>query len=74
MYICNSCRLDGMAECEENTVQAGDAANGLSGCGYDTVSARLPRLYAQDQKYSSGFCPNCALEKGTMFPELVSEY
>lgn len=74
MYICNSCRIDGTAECMENTVPAGDAANGLSGCGYEHAAARLPRLYAADQRYSSGFCPDCALQKGTLFPELVSVY
>ncbi|MBO4383995.1 MAG: spore coat associated protein CotJA [Clostridia bacterium] len=74
MYICNSCRIDGTAECFENTVAAGDAAKGLAGCGYETAAAKLPRLIAENQRYSSGLCPDCALEKGTMFPELVSVY
>ena len=74
MYICNSCRINGTAGCEDEVVSAGEVSSGLSVCGYETAKARLPRLIAADQRYSSGFCPNCALEKGTMFPELVSEY
>lgn len=74
MYICNSCRLNCDAESDGTTVPAGGAANGLSVCGYESAEMRLPRLYAADQRYSSGFCPNHALMKGTAFPELVSEY
>ena len=74
MYICSSCRLNGAAECEGETVEAGYVTNGLSVCGYETAKSRLPRLDPADQRYSSGFCPNCALDRGTMFPELVSEY
>ena len=74
MYICNSCRLNGEAECGGETVRAGDAPAGLSACGYESAAVRLPRVTAAEQIYSEGFCPNCALKKGTMFPELVSEY
>ena len=74
MYICTSCRLNGMTDCGGETVQAGGVTGGLSVCGYETAAAQLPKLFAAEQRYSSGFCPNCALEKGTMFPELVSEY
>ncbi|MCR5808688.1 MAG: spore coat associated protein CotJA [Clostridiales bacterium] len=73
MYICDSCRVNG-AECSGTTVPAGGVSVGLSVCGYETVRMQLPKLIAVDQNYSSGLCPGCALEKGTMFPELVSEY
>ncbi|MBO4562589.1 MAG: spore coat associated protein CotJA [Clostridia bacterium] len=74
MYICNSCRVNGMAECDGTTVPAGSASAGLSACGYITAAVRLPRLTAAEQDYTAGFCPECALAKGTMFPELASEY
>ncbi len=74
MYICNSCRMNGMAECEDDVVSAGEVSSGLAACGYETATMRLPKLVALDQRYEAGFCPNCALEKGTLFPELVSEY
>ena len=74
MYICNSCRMNGMADCEDEVVPAGEVSSGLAACGYETVSLRLPKLVAVDQRYEAGFCPNCALEKGTFFPELVSVY
>ena len=74
MYICNSCRLDGSSECDLTTVSAGDVSVGLTICGYEPSVVRLPKLIAVDQNYTSGLCPNCAISKGTMFPELVSEY
>lgn len=73
MYMCNSCRLSA-AERDCASVPAGEVAAGLGSCGFETPGQTLPRLTAADQVYSSGFCPGCALEKGTMFPELVSEY
>lgn len=74
MYICNSCRINGRAECDGDVISAGEVSSGLSVCGYETAAAKLPKLAAADQRYSAGFCPNCALEKGTLFPELVSDY
>ncbi len=74
MFECDSCRLNGYCEGGSTTVNAGEAAVDLGLCGYETASVKLPRIYAADQKYSSGLCPGIALEKGTMFPELVSEY
>lgn len=74
MYVCNSCRISGEAELNGAVVPAGGVEHGLSACGYEAAVMKLPRLIAVDQNYNAGFCPNCALEKGTMFPELVSEY
>ncbi len=74
MYICNSCRLDGMAEDKMMTVPAGEAGTGLAACGYEPASMRLPSLTAKDQVYSAGLCPCNALEEGSMFPELIREY
>ncbi|MBO4848129.1 MAG: hypothetical protein J5586_03150 [Clostridia bacterium] len=74
MYICNSCRLNGLSDCDGTTVPAGGVSAGLSACGYGTAQQLLPKLTAVDQIYSAGLCPDCALTKGTMFPELVREY
>ena len=69
-----SCSLCGPRDCQSTTVPAGEAAVNLAVCGWETTKKRLPRLTAAEQIYSSGLCPSCALEKGTLFPELVSEY
>lgn len=74
MYVCSTCRLDGKAECDFSAVNAGEAAYGLSMCGYEPAAIKLPRLTAADQNYSAGLCPNCAISSGTMFPELIDEY
>lgn len=69
-----SCSLCGPRDCQATTVPAGEAAVNLAVCGYETTLKRLPRLVAAEQIYSAGLCPACSLEKGTLFPELVSEY
>ena len=73
MFECSSCRfsLDGEGF---TTVAAGEVSAGLAACGYETTAAKLPRVFAADQYYSAGLCPGMSLEKGTMFPERVSEY
>ncbi|MBQ1632968.1 MAG: spore coat associated protein CotJA [Clostridia bacterium] len=40
---------------------------GNGGCALATV-------YFPNQVYRAGFCPCEALSRGTLFPELVSEY
>ncbi|MBQ6077166.1 MAG: spore coat associated protein CotJA [Clostridia bacterium] len=40
---------------------------GAGGCALATV-------YFPTQVYRAGFCPCEALSRGTLFPELVSEY
>ncbi len=40
---------------------------GIEGCALATV-------YFPNQVYRAGFCPCEALARGTLFPELVSEY
>lgn len=69
-----SCSLCGSRDCMGTTVPAGEVAVSLAGCGYETAMQRLPKMHFEEQEYSSGLCPNCALAKGTMFPELVSTY
>lgn len=51
------------------TVQAGNACGmpGEAGCALATV-------YFPSQDYRAGFCPCEALSRGTLFPELVSDY
>lgn len=43
---------------------AGDSANGCA----------LATAYFPFQEYRAGFCPAEALKRGTLFPELVSEF
>ena len=69
-----SCALCGSGGCTGTTVAAGEVSVSLAACGYETAVQTLPRMTVAGQKYSSGLCPGCALSKGTMFPELVSEY
>lgn len=69
-----SCGLCGMRDCSSAAVPAGEVAVNLAVCGYETAVQRLPKVIITEQTYSTGLCPNCALAKGTMFPELVSEY
>ena len=74
MFQCDSCRLNNRFEGDFTTVSAGEVAVDLAVCGFETSTTRLPRMYAVDQNYSAGLCPGQALEKGTMFPELISSY
>ena len=57
----------------ENIVLAGgvmDSSCAISGTG----GCALATAYFPFQEYRAGFCPAEALEKGTLFPELISEY
>ena len=58
----------------ENIVLAGGVTG--SGCAAaDTGSGcALAAAYFPFQEYRAGFCPAEALKRGTLFPELVSEY
>ena len=66
--------------CSENrfralvTVPAGSVPSGLAACGITSELAKLPVTYIREQGYREGFCPNDALEAGTLFPELADEY
>ena len=46
---------------------SGCASAGSGGCALVTV-------YFPVQEYRAGFCPAEALKRGTLFPELVSDY
>ena len=58
----------------DNVVPAGSVASeqycGMTGGG----SCALATVYFPNQAYRAGFCPCEALSRGTLFPELVSEY
>lgn len=56
------------------TVPAGTVSNGLAVCGYQNLLYKLPETIIRPQTYSEGFCPESALEVGTMFPELADVY
>ena len=56
------------------TVPAGSVSGGLGACGWPTELMKLPRILIRPQNYLSGFCPQDALENGTLFPELADLY
>ena len=56
----------------DNVVPAGAVSSGNS-CGMSGGCA-LAAVYFPNQAYRAGFCPCEALSRGTLFPELVSEY
>lgn len=59
---------------DQMTVPAGSVSGGLGVCGYPSELSRLPVTYIRGQEYREGFCPDTALEVGTLFPELADEY
>lgn len=69
--------VDGSTEAV--TVQAGDACSGFCGIlpvttaleAVDAACVRLPQTVITEQVYTYGFCPDEALQRGTLFPELV---
>ncbi|MBQ6147119.1 MAG: spore coat associated protein CotJA [Clostridia bacterium] len=45
-----------------------------SGCGFAPGGGcALATVYFPNQSYRAGYCPGEALQKGTLFPELVFE-
>lgn len=69
--------IDGSAEAV--TVQAGEACSGLCSIlpvtaaleAIESGSVRLPQTVITAQAYTYAFCPDEALQRGTLFPELV---
>ena len=58
----------------ENVVMAG-AVGSQNACGMPGAgSCALATVYFPTQVYRAGFCPCEALSRGTLFPELVSDY
>ncbi len=59
----------------ENVIPAGGVAS-ANPCGMMTGGNGCPlaTAYFPSQAYRAGFCPCEALSRGTLFPELVSEY
>lgn len=57
-------------------VPAGEVCEGL--CDDEQVAGAeecmLAVVYFPSQEYIAGFCPDIALQKGTLFPELVRSY
>lgn len=60
--------------CGNNTVPAGEACKGHCP-GFDdatdSANVELATIYFPWQEYREGFCPDEALMRGTLFPELV---
>ena len=58
----------------DNVVPAGSVSSG-SACGMPgNGGCALATVYFPTQVYRAGFCPCEALARGTLFPELVSDY
>ncbi|MDD3400182.1 MAG: spore coat associated protein CotJA [Eubacteriales bacterium] len=58
----------------DNTVAAGEVCTDNACPLYENGSCRLATIYFPSQTYRAGYCPGEALQKGTLFPELVSNY
>lgn len=76
MYRCNNCVSSAAYEMEAVIVPAGEACAGLCGDGFNESeevlsTASLPNTIIERQVYTYSFCPSEALQRGTMFPELV---
>ena len=58
---------------EQNVVMAGEVCSDGS-CGFAPGGGcALAMAYFPNQTYRAGYCPSEALQKGTLFPELVAE-
>ena len=58
---------------EGNVVLAGEVSSN-GGCGFAPAGGcPLATVYFPNQSYRAGYCPVEALQKGTLFPELVFE-
>ena len=58
---------------ESNVVMAGEVSSD-GACGFAPVGGcALATVYFPNQSYRAGYCPAEALQKGTLFPELVFE-
>ena len=60
----------------DNTVLAGEACETVCP-GFDFGADQGPtlaKIYFPTQEYRAGYCPDEALQQGTMFPELVRLY
>ena len=57
----------------DNVVAAGTVSS-VNSCGMSGGGCALATVYFLNQTYRAGFCPCEALARGTLFPELVSEY
>ena len=58
---------------EYNVVMAGEVSSD-GGCGFASGGGcALATVYFPNQSYRAGYCPGEALQKGTLFPELVFE-
>lgn len=57
----------------ENIVIAGGVMD-MRSAAADTNGCALATAYFPFQEYRAGFCPAEALKKGTLFPELVSDF
>ena len=58
---------------ENNVVMAGEVSSDGT-CGFAAGGGcALATVYCPNQTYRAGYCPAEALQKGTLFPELVFE-
>ncbi len=70
--VCTTCASMVRSGNDLDTVAAGEAcSSNACGLGYLAGEQRLATIQFPIQEYMEGFCPNEALEQGTLFPELV---
>lgn len=70
----STCCIEGMGESIDPAAVAGTVEAGNVCRDEFNTSCLLSKIYFPTQEYRAGFTPECALENGTMFPELVRLY
>ena len=58
----------------ENIVIAGNVGEDGCSCRDAVGGCALATVYFPVQEYRAGYCPGEALRRGTLFPELASDY
>lgn len=58
----------------DNIVAAGEVCTDNPCPLTEGGACRLATIYFPIQSYRAGYCPNEALQRGTLFPELVSPF
>ena len=58
----------------DNIVVAGNVGEAGCAAAEEVGGCALAMVYFPVQEYRAGYCPNEALRRGTLFPELASDY
>ena len=73
-HMTKDCRAGEAVNTQTVTISAGEACSAQDSfsCAKASASSSLPHVFIEEQVYVYGFSPEEALQRGTMFPELVN--